>query len=497
MAEYAGYVAAPNQFDWGKFSSDLASSKIAVAESVRAEREKKRAAFEKSTSDIYADIKEPVKGYNETDNDFFTKTTLAGKDFVVRVAKETDYNITNTGALTRKQTNAKNYIASLGETAKGIKANQEKIIDTKFQEDQSDIGRNFSKLYITTSNTSNKKSFFEKDGNGYIQEVDAKGVPTSDAKINPILLRSTQGWSDGKIDYDKQLNDFTANQVGEFQKAIPLRGGAVSTNESILNNPAFIDAKAKLVTSLTSNDIESARFLTSSAGYASYIESDKQQKERLISQGIPEEKLIPIGLGADGLPTAKLTPTQRKAAVDEANFKIQQRVEVTETLTKPNAPRSAGSTPKLTAGEKTMLSLAGTAVSYAKLLQENPNNGFVLSKIRDAYRSLGPVKVNTLFNKSTGELEGFDIFKTKNGKVLKLQGIDAAAPSGAFIRLGGVAEGIFEALNKGQKRGEETINWGQAADLYRQSGGDESLLANKLPLIKKQGSSDIKKGKYD
>jgi len=45
MAEYAGYVSAPNQFDWGKFSSELASNKIAIAESVRAEREKKRAAF--------------------------------------------------------------------------------------------------------------------------------------------------------------------------------------------------------------------------------------------------------------------------------------------------------------------------------------------------------------------------------------------------------------------------------------------------------------------
>jgi hypothetical protein len=491
MAEYAGYVSAPNQFDWGKFSSELASNKIAIAESVRAEREKKRAAFQKSTADIYADIKEPEKGYNETDNDFFTKSTLAARDFVVGTTKETDYNLTNTGSLTMKQTNSKNYIASLGETAKGIKANQEKLIDPKFQEGQSDIGRNFSKLFITTSNTSNKRSFFDKDGNGYIQEVNAEGEPISNVKINPISLKSTQGWSDSKIDYEKQLNDFTANQVGEFQKATRLKSGAIETNESILNNPLFLDAKAKLVTSITANDVESARFLTSSAGYASYIESDSQQKEKLLSQGIPEEKLIPIGLGPDGLPTAKLTPAQRKAAVDEANLKIQQRVEVTETLTKPTTPRSSGGGgTKPTEGAKARKSAINTAISYAEKLQENPYDGFVLGKIKDAYRSIGTVDVVPLVSK-TGELEGFDIFKVdKKGQRVKLKGSEAAAPSGAFIRKGGVVQGIFEALNKDQKRGEEIVDWGTAVEEFVESGGDNSRLAPKLPLANKKGKYD-------
>jgi hypothetical protein len=497
MAEYAGYVSAPNQFDWGKFSSELASNKIAIAESVRAEREKKRAAFQKSTADIYADIKEPEKGYNETDNDFFTKSTFAARDFVVGTTKETDYNLTNTGPLTMKQTNAKNYIAGLGETAKGIKANQEKLIDPKFQEGQSDIGRNFSKLFITTSNTSNKRSFFDKDGSGYIQEVDSKGNPTSNVKINPITLKSTQGWSDDKIDYDKQFNDFTANQVGEFQKATPAGGGAIKTNESILNNPLFLDAKAKLVTAITANDRESARFLTSSAGYASYIESDLQQKEKLLNQGIPEEKLIPVGLGADGLPTAKLTPEQRKAAVDEANFKIQQRVEVTETLTKPNPPRGGGgSGTKPTEGAKARKSAINTAISYAEKLKQNPYDGFVLGKIKDAYRSAGTVDVVPLVSKN-GELEGFDIFKVKDGKRVILKGSEAAAPSGAFIRKGGAVQGIFEALNKDQKRGEEIVDWGTAVEEFIESGGDNSRLAAKIQLAKKKGGSTPKKGKYD
>ena len=477
MAEYAGYIAAPNQFDWGKFSSDLASNKIAIAEKVRAEREKKKAAFEKSTLDIYADIKEPEKGYNQDDNDFFTKSVFAGKDAVNETAKEADYNFTNTGALTRKQTEIAGWFKGLGETAKTIKTNQEKLIDPKFQEGQSDIGRNFSKMYILTSNTKNKKSFFPKDGAPYIQEVDAEGKPTSDVKINPTLFRSTQGWSDGSIDYDKMFNDFTSNQIGESQKAKMLGSGAIKTTKSIADNPFFVDASAKLVTSVTPNDNESARFLTSTSGYASYVESDLQQKEKLLSQGIPEEKLIPIGLGQDGLPTAKLTPTQRKAAVDEANLMIKQRVDVMETLTKP-ASTSGGSTTKPTEGTKARESALNTAISYAELLQKNPGNGFVLNKIADAYKSLGKVKVVALMDPNTNEIFGYDIFKTKNGKVVKETG-EGVPPSGANTRLGGAVQGIFEALNKDQKRGEEGIDWGTAVGEYK---GDKVRISERLPL---------------
>lgn len=484
MAEYAGYVAAPNQFDWGKFSSDLASNKLAIAEKVRAEREKKKEAFEKTTEAAYAEIKEPVKGYNETDNDFFTKTALVGKDFIVNSAKEADYNFTNTRALTMKQANVKNYIASLGETAKGIKANQEKILDPKFQESQSDLGRNFSKLFITTSNTSNKRTFFDKDGNGYIQEVDADGKPISDVKINPILLRSTQGWSDGKIDYDKQLNDFVSNQVGEYKKATLLGSGAVKTTESVADNPFFKDAKAKLVTSLTANDVESARFLTSVGGYVSYVENDLQQKAKLLDQGISEDKLIPIGLGADGLPTAKLSVKQRIDATNLADQKINQRVQVAETLTKP-AGSGSTSAPKPTEGSKARESALNTAISYAEILQKDPNNGFVLNKIRDAYRSLGPVKVQALMDPETKEIFGYDVFKTKNGKVVKVTD-EGAPPSGALIRLGGAVQGIFEALNKDQKRGEEGVDWGTAVGEYK---GDKGRISERLPIVSSKSSA--------
>lgn len=476
MAEYAGYVAAPNQFDWGKFSSDLASNKIAIAEKVRAEREKKKAAFDKSTSDIYADIKEPEKGYNQTDNDFFTKTTLAGKDFVVGVAKEADYNFTNTGSLTRKQTNVKDYMAQLGETAKTIKVNQEKLIDPKFQEGQSDIGRNFSKLYILTSNTKNKRSFFGEDGNGYIQEVDAEGKPTSDTKINPILFRSTQGWSDGTIDYDKQLNDFTGHQIGEYQKATMLGSGAIRTRQSILDNPSFVDASAKLVTSLTANDNESARFLTSTSGYASYVESDSQQKEKLLSQGIPEEKLIPIGLGQDGIPTAKLTPAQRKDAVDEANLKIKQRVEVTETLTKPASTSGADGGKKPDAYNQRQ-ALLDEVIGLVEDTAKDPTGTIALDKIRGIFGDL-PVKVVALTDKNDKtKITGYDVFKLdKDGNKIILPVSERRAPNGAYRRIAG-GQGLYELFAKDQKRGTELGNFQQALKEYKERGGDMSRVA--------------------
>jgi hypothetical protein len=477
MAEYAGYVAAPNQFDWGKFSSDLASSKVAIAEKVRAEREKKKAAFDKSTLDIYADIKEPEKGYNQDDNDFFTKSVFAGKDAVNEVAKEADYNFTNTGALTRKQTEIAGWFKGLGETAKTIKTNQEKLIDPKFQEGQSDIGRNFSKMYILTSNTKNKKSFFPKDGSPYIQEVDAEGKPTSDVKINPTLFRSTQGWSDGTIDYDKQLNDFTGNQIGEYQKATMLGSGAIRTRQSILDNPLFVDASAKLVTSLTANDNESARFLTSTSGYASYVESDLQQKEKLLSQGIPEEKLIPIGLGQDGIPTAKLTPTQRKAAVDEANLKIKQRVEVTETLTKPASTGGADGGKK-TEPYKQRQALMDEVIGLVQDTAADPTGTVALDKIRGIFGDLS-VTVEALTDKNDKtKITGYDVFKLdKDGNKIILSKSERRAPSGAYRRVSAGPQGVYELFVKEQKRGSELGNWQQALAEYKERGGDMSRVA--------------------
>lgn len=478
MAEYAGYVAAPNQFDWGKFSSDLASNKIAIAEKVRAEREKKKVAFNKETSDIYADIKTPEQGYNPTANDLFTQTAIAARDYVSSNQKEVDYNYTNTAELNKRNTNAKDYIIQFGEVAKSIKGNQEKLIDPKFQEGQSDIGRNFSKMYVLTSDYSNKKTFFEKGGYGYMLQVDSKGNPVSDVKINPVLLKSTQGWTDSTIDYAKMFNDFTSNQIGESQKADMLNSGAIQTTKSIADNTFFKDASAKFVTSVTPNDRESGRFLTSTSGYASYVEGDLQQKEKLLSQGITEDKLIPIGLGQDGLPTPKLTPVQRKAAVDEANLMIKQRIDVIETLTKP-ASTSGGSAPKPTEGTKARESALNTAISYAEKLQKNPKDGFVINKIKDAYRSLGPTEVVTLMDPKTKEIYGYDIFKVKDGKIVKIPQSEGGAPSGAYIRKGGAVQGLFEALNKDQKRGEEGIDWGTATNEYT---GDKGRLSERLPI---------------
>lgn len=478
MAEYAGYVAAPNQFDWGKFSSDLASNKMAIAEKVRAEREKKKTAFEKSTSDIYADIKEPEKGYNPTDNDFFTKAVYAGRDKVVDIGKKSDYNYTNSAALNRVQTNVKNTIASLGETAKSIKANQEKLIDPKFQESQSDIGRNFSKLFITTSNTSNKRMFFGDDGNGYVQEVDSKGNPVSDAKINVDLLRSTQGWSDNSIDYDKQLNDFVGNQVGEYQKAFMLGSGAIKTTQSVSDNPLFKDAKAKLVASLTANDIESARFLTSVGGYASYIETDLQQKEKLLSQGIPEDKLIPVGLGPDGIPTAKLSVKQRIDATTLADDKIQQRVEVAQSLTKPASSGSRSDSDKKPEAYKLRQSLMDEVIGLVEDTANDPTGTVALEKIKGIFGDL-PVDVVALTDaKDKTKITGYDVFKLdKDGKRIILPKAERRAPSGAYRRVAAGGQGLYELFIKEQKRGAEYGNWKLALDEYKERGGDMSRVA--------------------
>jgi hypothetical protein len=471
MAEYAGYVAAPNQFDWGKFSKELSASKIQLAEAVRQERAKKKAEFEKKTSETYKEVTDPKVLNNKTVNDFSSDFTLKGRDVIWNAKSKLDPNGNNAPELNRIQTNALNSVNKLSKTIESVAAN-EKLIQQNADK-QSPIGMIFNRAYFDRSRVNDKTAYFDEDGNGWAVQTDIDGKPKLDTKIDPELLQDIQPFSDEKKDYSKLFTDFTTAQVGAFQEANRLPGGAIKTVESINLNKDFANATDVFVGAVTANDLESGRFLTSVGNYMPYDANDPASKKELLSKGIKEDRLIPVVTGFDGLPKVMLSDDQRKAAVDLAKQQVRQRVEVMETLTKPTSSGGGSSATKPTEGSKARASAMETAIAYTELLQKNPYNGFVLNKIKNAYKSDWPVKPVPLVDAKTGELEGFDIFKLNpDGTVKKLTGGAAGSPSGALYRIGGVTQGLFEMLNKDQKRGEESIDWATSLKEYEQSGKD-------------------------
>jgi len=135
-------------------------------------------------------------------------------------------------------------------------------------------------------------------------------------------IKIIEDYIDSKIDYEKQLNDFTANQVGEFQKATRLKSGAIETNESILNNPLFLDAKAKVEKIKAAQRLAEQRLKEDRAKFEPIKDSEAMQvyRDYLIRMRDAFRQVGDDGegLSADGETVVKLNAEERLRKYDQA-----------------------------------------------------------------------------------------------------------------------------------------------------------------------------------
>jgi hypothetical protein len=322
-------------------------------------------------------------------------------------------------------------------------------------------------------------------GRLYLAQVDPEtGTISSDNDVySPSALLNPANLVDLKVDVDDGVTKFL-KRVAEFGEVTDLGGGKIKVSEDARNNPAYKKALDAQINALTVTPRSTTSVLYDYVGDYQFFNSEAEKKE-LIAKGAKEEKLIKVERKNgvyEPVPDAKQEEVAKEYLRNQIEIGVGQKETQTQGFS-PKAPRSGGSGTKPTEGAKGRESALNTAISYAEKLQKNPKDGFVINKIKDAYRSLGPVEVVTLMDPNTKEIYGYDIFKVKNGKIVKIPVSEGGAPSGAYIRKGGAVQGLFEALNKDQKRGEEAIDWGTAVGEYK---GEKSRLSERLPLAQKQ-----------
>lgn len=486
MAEFAGYIG--NQvppIDWGKIGTDLFDKYNKVKE----DREEQRQKIDDDFSEAFAKIGD----YEQTTDQSVNELVSRGANDI-RNAFKTQYDLLKKGGITMSQYKLyKNTsMADWSTFNKGIKtfganiANGQKlIVDGKM----SGFGQYNMLNYAKLGDLKNAKIMPNPEtGRLYLAQVDPEtGTISSDNDVySPSALLNPGNLVDLKVDVDDGVTKFL-KRVAEFGEVTDLGGGKIKVSEDARNNPAYQKALDAQINALTVTPRSTTSVLYDYVGDYQFFNSEAQKKE-LIAKGVDEEKLIKVER-KNGVYEPVPTDKQEEVAKEYLRNQIEIGVGQKETQTQgftPKTPRSGGggSGTKPTEGSKGREAAINTAISYAEKLQKNPNDGFVKGKIKDAYRSLGTVDVVTLIDPSTKEITGYDIFKVgKDGKRIILKGSEAAAPSGAFIRKGGAVQGIFEALNKDQKRGEEAIDWGTAVGEYK---GDKTRLAERLPLSQKQ-----------
>ena len=493
MAEFAGYVGnLVPPTDWGKIGTDLFDKYNKVKEDREAQREK----IDNDFSEAFAKIGD----YEQTTDQSVNELVSRGANDI-RDSFKTQYDLLKKGAITMADFKLyKNTAMSDWSTFnKGVKtfganiADAQKIItDGKM----SGFGQYNMLNYSKLGDLKNAKIMPNpQTGRLYLAQVDPKtGTIASDGDVySPSAMLNPSNLVDLKVNINDGVNTFL-KRIADYGVVIDQGNGKIKNIEDARQNPAFNKALDAQVNSFTVTPRSTTSVLTDYVGDYKFFDSEAQKKE-LIAKGTPEENLIKVER-KNGVYQPVPTEDQKKVAEEYVRNQIEVGIGYKESMTQgfaPKTPRSTGSAPKPTEGAKARKAAINQAISYAELLQKDPNNGFVINKIKDAYRTLGTVDVQPLMDQE-GNLMGYDIFKIdKNGQRLILQGKEAAAPSGAFIRKGGAVQGIFEALNKDQKRGEESIDWGSAVEEYSGSGGDNSRLSAKLPLIKAGGKTNAQK----
>jgi hypothetical protein len=490
MAEFAGYVGnLVPPTDWGKIGTDLFDKYNKVKEDREAQREK----IDNDFSEAFAKIGD----YEQTTDQSVNELVSRGANDI-RDSFKTQYDLLKKGAITMADFKLyKNTAMSDWSTFnKGVKtfganiADAQKIItDGKM----SGFGQYNMLNYSKLGDLKNARIMPNpQTGRLYLAQVDPEtGTIASDNDVySPSAMLNPSNLVDLKVNINDGVNAFL-KRIADYGVVIDQGNGRIKNIEDARKNPAFNKALDAQVNSFTVTPRSTTSVLTDYVGDYKFFESDAQKKD-LIEKGTPEDNLIKVER-KNGVYQPIPTEDQKKVAEEYVRNQIEVGVGYKESQTQgfaPKAPRSGGGGTKPTEGSKARKSALKQAISYAEILQKDPYNGFVINKIKDAYRTLGTVDVQPLMDQDNN-LTGYDIYKVdKNGQRIILKGKEASAPSGAFIRKGGAVQGIFEALNKDQKRGEESIDWGTATEEYE---GDQSRLSERLPLIKAGGKTNAQK----
>jgi hypothetical protein len=317
MAEYAGYVASP-PINYGQITDGLVSNIIAIDQAKREQERKTQEAFDK----YYDDNVKTIKDFEYSKSPTFNSKVIPLADQYKKVI----YNAKKTGSKQQVgliTSNAKTSINNINQAMKSISDNVGVIEKTTLEGKNSDMGNVYSDYYAEIVSPNNGEFTVLDDGTTAYTLYNNDGkIESTNRMFDPATLIKPTPFLDPKIDYEKNLTDWVAS-IG----SVPDKDGRITTISPKLN-PAFPNAKKTKIADLTSTPRNTARFLSSVAGYKGF--KDEASRQKLIEDGVPEEKLIQVSL-VNGIPQPILTDAQKKQAKLIAAQQIDQRVGIKMT----------------------------------------------------------------------------------------------------------------------------------------------------------------------
>jgi hypothetical protein len=317
MAEYAGYVASA-PVNYGEITNGLVSNIIAIDQAKREQDRKTQLDFDK----YYNQNTKAIKDFELSKSQSFNDMIGVIGDGSKKVLQDA-YKTGSKQAVNRVTANLKTSINNINAASKAINENFGLIQKATVEGKVSPIGNVYADMYTDAINFENGSFLVVPDGNIPYVKYDKDGkIVSQNSFFDPAALANATPFLDQNVDYEKDLNTW-ASSLGTYEN----EQGRITTISPKLN-PAFDKAKETKIQELVSNDRNTARFLSSVAGYQGYKNEEGMQE--LIKNGVPKDKLIKVEL-VNGIPQPILTDGQKKAAKLIAEQQINQRVGIKKT----------------------------------------------------------------------------------------------------------------------------------------------------------------------
>jgi hypothetical protein len=317
MAEYAGYVASA-PVNYGQITDGLVSNIIAIDQAKREQERKTQLDFDK----YYNQNTKAIKDFELSKSQSFNDMIGVIGDGSKKVLQDA-YRTGSKQAVNRVTANLKTSVNNINSARNAINEGFAVIEKATLDGNVSPIGNVYADFYTDAMNFRDGSLMVLPDGTIPYVKYDNDGkIVSQNSFFDPATLTKPAAFLDKNVDYEKDLNTW-ASSLGTYED----EQGRITTISPKLN-PAFGKAKETKIQELVSNDRNTARFLSSVAGYQGYKNEEGMQE--LIKNGVPKDKLIKVDL-VNGIPQPILTDGQKKAAKLIAAEQIDQRVGIKKT----------------------------------------------------------------------------------------------------------------------------------------------------------------------
>jgi hypothetical protein len=317
MAEYAGYVASA-PVNYGQITDGLVSNIIAIDQAKREQERKTQLDFDK----YYNQNTKAIKDFELSKSQSFNDMIGVIGDGSKKVLQDA-YRTGSKQAVNRVTANLKTSVNNINSARNAINEGFGVIEKATLDGNVSPIGNVYADFYTDAMNFRDGSLMVLPDGTIPYVKYDNDGkIVSQNSFFDPATLTKPAAFLDKNVDYEKDLNTW-ASSLGTYED----EQGRITTISPKLN-PAFGKAKETKIQELVSNDRNTARFLSSVAGYQGYKNEEGMQE--LIKNGVPKDKLIKVDL-VNGIPQPILTDGQKKAAKLIAAEQIDQRVGIKKT----------------------------------------------------------------------------------------------------------------------------------------------------------------------